>query len=178
MAIIIRIPLPCPLNSLYMPVVPIGKRYAALATSKQGTKKWKEIVIEVQRQLGTEIEPITAPVGIVAHVYPRDKRIPDVDAYMKQMLDVLQVRGGKKKEKKGAGIYENDTQVKSLLSVMHTPLHPGHIELHIYSLTNEGQYAWQAAMNDAMDEVERVWIDEGGPRVIKEEVDPDYEPDF
>lgn len=115
----LRLPLPCPLNRYWRPVT----RYK-LGKSTEAKENAKLLVDEIRKQVGRPV-PVTGPVSVQVRVVPRDRRIPDIDAYAKQLLDVLA----------HSGVIENDRQVVHLtVERERVPEYPGHLEVGIYPL--------------------------------------------
>lgn len=122
------LPLPCPLNALYMPIpIRVGGRVVQkLVNSKRARDRKKLLVAAIQQQLGGKPEPMTKGVQVTYTVTPRDRRTPDVDAYEKHLLDCLQA----------AGVYANDKQVMQVSKERLEPQFPGHIDVQVWEVSD------------------------------------------
>lgn len=92
--IVLRLPLPCPLNALYRAIpIRVGKRMVQkMVKSKRGREREGLIVAEIRRQLGGP-GPMYRLAQVHYSIVPRDRRLPDFDAYEKQLMDCLQKAG-------------------------------------------------------------------------------------
>ena len=116
--------LPCPLNQMMRSgFFRKGNRmipYSYLSPTYRARRK--RLVAEVWQQLGGKPEPTDKECQLSFTIYPRDKRIADVDAYDKALQDGLMM----------AGIVKDDKQfVQVSKERMPTPEWPGRIEVEI-----------------------------------------------
>lgn len=119
-----RLPLPCPVNRLHMPVR-MGNR-ARLVVSPEATKRRHRFVAEVWRQLGGRPTPMKGGVMVSGHFYyAKASHIPDADAYTKHLLDCLV----------HAGLIEDDRQVPVSPPIERMGHEfPGHITIEIWPI--------------------------------------------
>lgn len=135
----LRLSLPCPENRLKRTVItppnrmlgiPLGQCIKALQQCVRPTMsqdaRMKEALLldEVHRQLGGSPEPYVGPVTVNIRYAPRNKRVPDLFAYCKQLMDVLEK----------AGVYENDQQACMATVERLDPAPPGWLEIEIVPL--------------------------------------------
>lgn len=83
------------------------------------------MVAEVWKILGGKPEPIAGHVQIAYTIYPATKRLPDSDAFEKELLDGLV----------HAGVIANDRQVVQISKERLEPAYPGRIEMEIWEVT-------------------------------------------
>lgn len=112
------LPLPCTLNRLY-------RSYGGGSKlSKVARERRDLLTATIWDKLGGRPTPMTGAISVQMVVTPRNKRLPDVDAYVKQTLDVLE----------HAGVIENDKQVVMLNVERLNPQAPGGISLEVYEV--------------------------------------------
>lgn len=123
--ITLTLPLPCPLNALYraMPVKKGNHRFSMMVKSKRGREREVLLVSEIRKQLGGSGPGWTAAQASIT-VYPRDRRTPDGDAYLKQLFDCLEK----------SGVVQNDKAIVDYQLARMEPRFPGSIELSIWSV--------------------------------------------
>lgn len=78
-------------------------------------RRYKNIVAGIVRC--ARVQPIIGDVSLKIEAYPPDRRIRDLDNLMKALLDALG----------GAGLYEDDSQVKHIEAWMLEPLERGKV---------------------------------------------------
>lgn len=114
--------LPCPQNRRQRPSFGKGKPFLYL--SKECREKRKRMVAEIHQQLGGKPEPMTRDCQMTFIIYPATKKLPDLDAYTKELLDGLAQ----------AGVVANDRQVIQISKERLTPDYPGRIELELWEI--------------------------------------------
>jgi Holliday junction resolvase RusA-like endonuclease len=98
------------------------RRFTKKVLSKEYRHKREQLVYEVWQQTGGRPVPMTGDVQVSYTITPRDRRMADVDAYEKALLDGLQI----------AGVYVDDKQVVQVSKErMPEPKHPGGITVEI-----------------------------------------------
>lgn len=121
----LTLPLPCPLNALYRALI-MRKRdltFSKMVKSKRGREREVLLVSEIRKQIGGDGPGWTAAQASIT-VYPRDRRTPDGDAYLKQLFDCLEK----------AGVVQNDKAIVDYQLARMEPRFPGSIELSIWSV--------------------------------------------
>jgi Holliday junction resolvase RusA-like endonuclease len=113
--------LPVTLNRKFMAA---GRR---IVNSPDSRKREAQLVGEIYDQLGGRPEPLEGPVACSYTITPRSKRIPDIDAYEKQLLDVLEK----------AGVVTNDKNVVMVSKERLPPRHPGGIHLTLWEIPDD-----------------------------------------
>ena len=78
-------------------------------------RRYKSIVAGIVRC--ARVQPFTSDVSLKIEAYPPDRRIRDLDNLMKAILDSLA----------GAGLYDDDSQVKHIEAWMREPLERGKV---------------------------------------------------
>ena len=122
------LPLPCTINSMYRAIpIRLGKRVVLKQVlSKRARERRKLLVATILDRLGGTPVALRGPVQVTYTITPRDRRVADVDAYEKHLLDCLQ----------HAGVIENDRQVVQVSKErLPTPQSPGHIDVQIWEIT-------------------------------------------
>lgn len=107
-----------------MPIYKNGRMIMIQVLSQQAREKRKLVVAAIHEQLGGAPEPMTGEVQVSYTITPRDRRLPDVDAFEKHLLDCLQ----------HAGVYANDKQVVQASKERLEPQHPGHLDVQIWQV--------------------------------------------
>lgn len=126
-----RLPLPCPLNALYMSI-PIrvragsGSRIVQKLVATTRARKCKLAVIAaIRAQLGGDGPRIDRPCTLSYTVTIPDRRKRDLDCYEKQLLDCLQA----------AGVVADDARIVQISKeMMPEPKRPGWIDLEVSAL--------------------------------------------
>ena len=122
--------LPCPINRMYRSLEFKGKgggRYSKPVLSRPARERRDKLVAEVWEQCGGRPVPLDGDVQVSVVIYPRDKRTPDVDAYMKHLLDSLTK----------AGVWHDDKQVVHTTTERMEQEFPGRIEVEIWPIQGE-----------------------------------------
>jgi len=132
----LRLSLPCPENRLKRSIVTppgwaLGRTLGSLVKQlpkwtrpiKSSNARVKEATLldEIHQQLGGEPEPYEGPVSVNIRYAPRDRRIPDLFAYCKQLMDVLEQ----------AKVYRNDRQACMGTIERLDPEPPGWLDIEI-----------------------------------------------
>lgn len=115
----LTLPLPCPLNRIWQPVTKFKLGRTAAAKSKLAL-----LIDSIHQQLGGRPEPLVGDVTVAVSIYPRDRRLCDIDAYAKQLLDALQE----------ASVLSDDRQVVHLVQERLGPQHPGRLEVELRAI--------------------------------------------
>jgi crossover junction endodeoxyribonuclease RusA len=112
-----NLPLPTPVNRQWR--TGSGGTYL----SKEANDKRKAIVAEIHRILGSVESPISTACTISIVWTPRDKRLADVDAYIKGCLDAITK----------AGVWVDDSLVELVTCErLPIPKSPGHWDCEIH----------------------------------------------
>lgn len=118
--ILTGLPLPVPVNRQWR----VTKRGVFL--TKEARVKRDLIVSEVHKQLGGPPETITVTCMIQMQWTPRDRRIADVDAYIKGAMDALTK----------ASVWADDNLVDYVsCERLVKPKYPGHWDCEIWTTT-------------------------------------------
>lgn len=117
-------PLPCPANRLYRAFVAPGTRYPRQILSADARKRRILVVAHILKKLKHR-PMIDVPLALHYTVHPRDKRLPDVDAYEKHLLDCLQ----------HAGVVTNDKIICQVTKERLEPQMPGWIDFTLSEVT-------------------------------------------
>lgn len=108
---IVRLPWPPSTNTYYRNVGHMTK------ISKGGREYRKKVMAAIWDMCGGKPEPLTGDLHVRVEMHPPDKRRRDVDNSFKGLLDSLTK----------AGIWDDDSQIKSLWGQMLEPCKPGSV---------------------------------------------------
>lgn len=127
-----NLPLPCPENRRMMPALRMtkaGRPYNGLVRSPEARKKEKVLIISIWEQLGGKPHAFTGPCMVSGQFwYAMKTKIPDADAYTKEIMDCLTK----------AGIWVDDTQcIQSPAIERMGPRYPGFLDLDIWEVHDE-----------------------------------------
>lgn len=127
-----KLPLPCPENRRLMPArrrTKSGRSYDGLIVSPEARQKRARMRYAIWDQLGGRPEPMVGPVMMTGRFwYAYKSKVPDVDAYTKETMDVLT----------WAGIWKDDTQlIQAPPFERMGPMWPGYIDLEIWEVEND-----------------------------------------
>ncbi|HAR39359.1 MAG TPA: hypothetical protein DCS09_12725 [Porphyromonadaceae bacterium] len=114
-AVAIELPFPPTINHYYR------RNGAATFISEEG-QMYRETVFGLLAEAG--VQTFRGKVSLTLDLHPPDRRIRDIDNYQKPLLDALE---------KGRA-YNNDNQVKRLLTIMHEPDGRGRVLVAISKL--------------------------------------------
>ena len=115
-----RIPTPCPSNRLYRAFLGKGMRFPRTILSAEARKKRAAVCAHIIATL--KVRPMLAcPLSLHYTITPRDRRLPDVDAFEKALLDCLQ----------HAGVVANDRCVVHVTKERLAPCSPGWLDISL-----------------------------------------------
>lgn len=120
-----NLPLPCPANRLYRAFMGPGMKWPRQILSSEARKKRAAVCAAIVAQLRGR-PMLTEPMSLHYTITARDRRMPDVDAFEKSILDCLQ----------HAGVVANDRVICHVTKeLMPAPQMPGWIDLTLTEVT-------------------------------------------
>lgn len=127
-----QLPLPCPENRRMMPALrksKAGRSYNGLIRSPEARKKEKVFILAIWEQLGGKPKPFKGPCMVAGKFwYAMKTKIPDSDAYTKEIMDCLTK----------AGVWVDDTQCIQSPSIERMgPMYPGFLDLEIWEINDD-----------------------------------------
>ena len=113
-----RCPTPVPANRLYRSFIGKGMKYPRTILSSEAREKRARVCAYILSVL-TCRPMLTCPLSLHYTIVPRNRRIADIDAHEKSLLDCLQ----------HAGVVANDRSIVHVTKERLEPCSPGWIDL-------------------------------------------------
>ena len=113
-----RCPTPCPSNRLYRAFMGKGMRFPRQILSAEAREKRAKVCAHIIGLLKRR-PMLTCSLSLHYTITPRDRRLPDVDAFEKSLLDCLQ----------HAGVVANDRCIVHVTKERLEPCAPGWLDV-------------------------------------------------